>query len=609
MAGLALGQSFKSFMIAIAVGMNLLGINRGFAQTDGDLPSQSESKQAQTRRDVLPEQAFARLFSAIQTPAGSNRQLWDVLQQSGFVLSSVDRRSSFQFEYFVMGPAIKGPKDRLIFLRSVLQHDNGRCAWLFIDDADLPTGLFCHDRAFVLEGSKWVQKSDHHCFGFVVDASHPIDHSVPFAGPPDTPGYVRLELSSYLDELVKDQIPTTKWHSTSRTVDILKSNGTRAFVRFRSPNDQLRYGTALSELRIDASNAAIQCYRGFVTLPEPRIWLSSGDGERLAGRLEEVNRAIKPGEGQKGKSLFLSGNEAACRFWREIMPVWSDPMIGLRVGMPRHTVIELRELNMATMLNAERVFVHEESPTRVDWNLVNMMVCGCLENACYALNNYRSASETFPEDPVMIAREIESTIGPWEFRTLYTTVARQLLESPLLLEDQRYAMLHTLGMCGAPPTGVIQFAELMADDVFADAILRSHWQWTCDEKHVKACITLLGNIREGSPREKAAIETLVRLDAVNRVPDAVMNRWFHKRVVNDSIACHRLLTLLSAQPSGRAFLLEWLEHTRNDETLAATRQSIVTILHARAEATLRTERFEFISKAECHRLGQLDAGE
>jgi hypothetical protein len=204
------------------------------------------------------------------------------------------------------------------------------------------------------------------------------------------------------------------------------------------------------------------------------------------------------------------------------------------------------------------------------------------------------------DDPAMVWRRLEAAFGIRE-SSLMIHLCQRLLEWPLVDDDIKAGLCDALGNCGYPSfAGDGSIFDDVRKNVFHDATLRSRWQWLGEPRHVAACLDQLATAMPGSETAAAATETLVRLDALPRIPGAVLERWYADRVVQDTASQRRhSLTVLSLQPTGRRYLVERLKSEADSATI---REAITAMLAARAVATLATGRFDFMSEERCREL-------
>jgi hypothetical protein len=551
---------------------------------------------------------FSRLLRMIAKGCDNEPELWREISSSPFLYKSSIERCPFQFDCFIFGrPTVATNPNQRALVRFLLQSRDACGAVVFVSHDNLPYRLLAHETALETKEIEWIQKSDSVRFGFVVDQDHPIEHFDSKAAPKDVRDFIVFDSAGFLKDLMDDREPQVKWHQTARMLQLRKSSHTHAEIRFRTPNDQLRYGTVLSELRVETKEPFIQCYRGFLQQPHQRMWLETEKRREIAGRLDQLNRPFSAEEVRRTGSLFPKGEEPALRMWHELLPCWSAPAETFSPASVR-ALVDVRKSVLVTLLALERFTPpgaaaaddKDETARRLDANLVAMMVANCLESSCNALARHLVEGETYPDDPIMIARELESTVGPWEYNALRMSGAHHLLESGLLLPDQRAALLHALGVSGAPPN---YFLHLLADDVvngdFEQCIVRAHWQLHCEEKHVRACFEAIRAAAEGTARQTAAVETLILLDRVAQIPGEVMTKWYQGKIVEDPAGRWRRLSLLSRHPSGRKFLTQRLANCGDEPLERSTCEEAWSILQARAKATLYTSRFDFMPESEC----------
>ncbi len=98
----------------------------------------------------------------------------------------------------------------------------------------------------------------------------------------------------------------------------------------------------------------------------------------------------------------------------------------------------------------------------------------------------------------------------------------------------------------------------------------------------------------------AIVEILMIMDEVKEIHDNTLTIWFKTKVADTSKNKRFMnLSTLTLQPSGRQYLLNKLEQ---EDLGAGLRNDIIKHLEARLEATVKTKRYDFMSKRECDRI-------
>ena len=94
------------------------------------------------------------------------------------------------------------------------------------------------------------------------------------------------------------------------------------------------------------------------------------------------------------------------------------------------------------------------------------------------------------------------------------------------------------------------------------------------------------------------VETLLRLDEYDRVPPERFQRWWDAEIIAaDRVFRWDTLSMLTLHPGNRAMLIEQLPTAK-----APLQREITKNLRLRAESTLRTKRWDFMTDAECQKI-------
>ncbi len=541
-----------------------------------------------------PVAAFDPLFSEIRAGLIEGERLWRSVRNCGFTLSSDSGGGGFYFEYIIEGPASDGQHGRG-YGRALNESNAAHTASLWLGRPQLPGIAFIdRSRFFLRDDASWSY-GDSGRWAFIVDRDHQVEHSDSRAAPEGCSKYILFDLVPFLEEAVGEDTPLTHWHPVSRTVTLRKPKGTVFYLRFRSPNDALRYGTVLGELRIECSNSALQCYRAFQQTPNtharlrldnPRV-LAASVGAKTGERAESI---------QAGWEMSAK-RAAAMKLWAQLTAyevVDCEPSV-LRGD---YQSLGLGERILLLINVAEQLPSREAEKRPAVAELLVVRLTGIIRSMIAKTQEDAPVEYLFPDDSAMIYRETEGMFGSLECGLL-VKAAVTLLSSPLVSEEAKTLLCDALGDWGYAPILATRtdLRSIRTDRPFYDAILRSRWQWPCEPPHIQACLDALRLASPGGEIEAAAVETLIRLDALGQVPKAALDRWYAENVVHASgQICRESLSVLTAQPTGRDFVIQRLKNRVDGRHVE---KRIAMALAIRLRATLETKRFDFIPKQVC----------
>ena len=228
------------------------------------------------------------------------------------------------------------------------------------------------------------------------------------------------------------------------------------------------------------------------------------------------------------------------------------------------------------------------------------------------------------DDPSMRYWRAELIVGPSELYLLHDFLRAFVLNHSQMTIDERALACDSLGDLGRPARLFMPLDEI-PDRLLMEAILFSRWQYPVSVGHVNACVAALPSQPTSRESELAAIESLVRMDELNRIPRQHLDAWWTSRVnlrkgmsesrdfsLPDSnhyraklgeSARWDTICVTSRTPSGRQFLVSRLHS--NDPP--AVRRAVHHCLKLRAESTVRTQRWDFMTEAECQKILALPA--
>ena len=138
---------------------------------------------------------------------------------------------------------------------------------------------------------------------------------------------------------------------------------------------------------------------------------------------------------------------------------------------------------------------------------------------------------------------------------------------------------------------------------FIETIFRSRHMYHVEPDEIDATVGAMVYSKPGSEMERVAVETLLRLDEYDRVPPERWQRWWDSEVVKaDKVFRWDTLSMLSFHPGNRAVLMAQLPTAS-----APLNHEIYVNLKLRAESTVRTKRWDFMTEEECQQILALPA--
>ncbi len=228
------------------------------------------------------------------------------------------------------------------------------------------------------------------------------------------------------------------------------------------------------------------------------------------------------------------------------------------------------------------------------------------------------------DDPAMRYWRAALIVGPHQLTVLNEFLRKFVLRNQSLPLEIRLAVCDTLGDLGSPAT-LFESLGLIEDRLLCEAVLFSRWQYPLEDRHVEACVDFLNLTEHNRHSDGVLVESLVRMDELGRVPPAALDDWWTQEAILKSSGVHSVRTndpkasaldqafphaevwdtvcITSRTPSGRGFLIRRLG--TKDPLLLRT--AIHHCLRLRAEATLRTKRWDFMTEAECQQILSLPA--
>ncbi len=228
------------------------------------------------------------------------------------------------------------------------------------------------------------------------------------------------------------------------------------------------------------------------------------------------------------------------------------------------------------------------------------------------------------DDPAMRYWRAALVVGPHQLTYLNEFLRKYVLRNQSLPLEIRLAACDTMGDLGSPAT-LFEPLALIEDRLLCEAVLFSRWQYPLEDRHVEACVDFLNLTEHNRLCDGVLVESLVRMDELDRVPPPALDVWWNQEAILKSSGVNPVRTndpeaseldrrfphadvwdtvcITSRTPSGRRFLIRRLG-TKDPLLL---RRAIHHCLRLRAESTLRTKRWDFMTEAECQQILALPA--
>jgi hypothetical protein len=418
-------------------------------------------------------------------------------------------------------------------------------------------------------------------------------------------GLVRVDLGEFLRGVVAPEDAGFIWMPDCRSLRLDRSNGVTYTLRIRTPNDAERYGTSLSQLR-NVSNDGVSSF----------AWSHFMVGHPSVLRFqrptkEALDKAIGEWETTEydDRPLPPSGS----RTGEPVRALWNT-----LVAFPRCDVADAPNTKADTNKSEKTIvslckYIAVLRMTRHVGSAAmqcDAMAHGLIKELRAAERCIRKGLETETngmgiDDPLLLWRACEMQLTSRVAATVHGAGLTLMNDCPTSAEA-KYLFCDALADMGTPCVDFIggnTVGSALSDDPVVRGILHSHWQWECPPAEAEACEALVRAESHGTEVERVAIEALVRMNRLDGVPADRLAGWFESEAVNaDELTLTETLRILSQVPKGQQYLIRRSEDQSLD---VSVRTAIVKMLVYRAEATLRTKRFDFLSEGDCRRILEL----
>ncbi len=533
--------------------------------------------------------SFERIFESKSTQDA--HALWQRLLDSDFRLSSTGEESRGYFESAV---AVKDQTGQLQSLYWQLD-DNGTRRLRYTPGTEPEPGMvFIDDQEFILEASQqWERRSVKH-WSHLLDSNHFSDFAiVPSSG---NRSLIEVDLRSYLNGAKTSSVARSIWDAATLTLKVDKSNGSEWFIRFRTPTDQRRFGTLLSELDLRASQGkgyiVHRCF--IVDQASPlRINVASAD---------ELSTVLKARQGDDvspmPKILQISGIEDR----RAAHPL-SQHLNRLKCEESRSPEFADSRSRFQEMIYGYQTAYQSEVAPAIRANLVVNNTAEFvswlveeLEIAQLSIESAIAPDGTPVDDPCLRWLGLERVLTPRMAGLLYGDLCAGILNWDRAPLESRVALGIAISEFGPPIWAVSSPGLEGTESVFLGAIMHARWGWLPTELELSECVNVLAYGASSKVLKLAAVDSLVRWGRFDLVPEETLDIWLSSRCSSSEATRRSTFKCLSRSVKGRVLLCERL---RNGRVLPSVAGEAVALLRAYAGSTLELQRFDFMSEDEC----------
>jgi len=419
--------------------------------------------------------------------------------------------------------------------------------------------------------------------------------------------HVTLDLQEILNSWSGNSIPDVDWSGSTQTLQLTNDDGLRAAFRFRTPDDQLRFGTPLSEIALTCSDGMQTRVTSLILTNESALDFDAEDFDDIADRIGakapvDGTSPLSPTGPKAGADI-----RASLKLWSNVNPTKElldsrpplDPLNPLAGYGFRERLLKLATLWQEKYLKPLRA--GEEVPAqKMLQTAVRHELDVVFYNAMLTLSD--GGRVQLVDDPALVWRGVELVAGPVLARQLIDKVFLPTVTDPEIPLQVRAEIARHFARLGRPPW----YIEVNRSDdanAFCTAIMKSCWQLNLTSQEVDACRRQL--LCNDAGLREAAIETLVLADHVDMIPIEHLNAWAdaHLRTADNNELSkwgrHCKINMLSMHSEGRAYLLGQLASKHNSSSL---KREMVAVLVARVRAARKLKRFDFMTLAESNRI-------
>jgi hypothetical protein len=579
---------------------------------------------AESPEETATEPRGARRLFALPSGELSVEEALRVVEEEELRLTaSEEERLQMDVAILSKGARLDGFDPALPTFGILVEKNDDAYSLVVRDDRGAPIAIRRSAHAFWLDRPGEWRHVSHEAWCFFVDAGHFQSNDVSKLTPGESHDIV-IELSNFLTTMIRRNAENALWDSRARLLYLSKPGDKPIAIRFRSPDDQLRYGSVWAQIFVPDGPTYL-VLGGFARRSED-LFTAARNADEIGQSIVATEADVFPRDWTKIRTKAPKQDAAALAMeatlasdayrrpeiivaregiqtaYRAILAYEKDDHDPEKDFVPvapadAELVTDadqsagVEERLRTTIFEAELKFDAAEAATLVPFLAKTL---GDLADAV------ASDLEGYPDDPSMIWREAEARYGSMRLHHFLRIFVSKFLfdDDGTPTRDLRACLCDALLDLGEPPTMKFEARwKKLRTDSFIDALLRAQRQEAIDDECREACLAELRAAEAGSPLENLAVEVLLRIG--ERPPEeksAAVDRWWRSEVVEASRGRRlRSLVVLSGCAFGREMILKRL---REEDLPDDVRSDVVRALTSRIDAAEQTGRDEEIDAAQ-----------
>ncbi len=432
---------------------------------------------------------------------------------------------------------------------------------------------------------------------FLTDAKHIHEFSDNEMLPKGVETMIRCDLAASQDGLVNGAGVTFDHEPLLRQTTFTKPNGNSLRYTLRTPNDQERFGSPLQEAQVHkpANNVTLS-WTSFINQRDSALRWKIPTAAECARELElKIHSELT-------EEKFVPHGKREPEVLRTMLQQFT-----LTAPPQKQLEQDLKTIDDLIKFFDGVKARPEERPDEIAVEHARRLPGFCA--ACRRIGDLideelrEKSAPISIDDPYLRFRAAEAILGPMRLEMIFM-IGTITCADPRIPAHAKNDGLATVADFGCDSMYLYWFLQRVQapDRDIASSMLLSRW----GQPRIRNADTAMKNywhdpaaLRE---LESSVISLLIDLGRPEEIPRAKLVQHFQDQSKLSSTAQSKLLRRLSISPQGRKFLREMIQAQQADPAALAR---CGEVLRWRAAATLRTERFDFMSRAECDELVRL----